>query len=299
MRLFRLNTSPRQAARRHTGRTRRSVLRKTAALMPVLPLLALSFSVAGGAAGPAAAADAIPAYAADVLYQMPDGSESTGRVVQSGPDMRMERNDGGRAMVQILRQGEGMMYMLDPARQVWFKVRTEPDPQAGSGAYKAPCGETMMSADLCRRLGTEVASGITAELWEIGPPGGADVSRILWDGTRQRALREQGPDGTVLTRTFQAMVEIEGRSAEHWAITLTRPGQPPESGAWYFDPELRVDLREEIPGGPTRSLRNIVVGPVDPAAFAPPAGWTEVEPPVARRAPGAGAPGAPVPPPAN
>ncbi len=293
MRLFRLKETLRQTIRRPEGPQRMRAMgepgaRRAAAL---LPLLALPLALPLTAAAPATAEGTIPAYAADVLYQMPDGSEFTGRVVQSGPDMRMERNDGGHAMVQILRLGEGMMYMLDPSRQVWFKVRTEPDPQAGTGAYRAPCDETRATVT-CRRLGTEVTSGITAEVWEIGQPGSAEVSRILWDGTRQRALRQDYPDGTVLALAFQAMVEIEGRSVEHWAVTLTSPGQPPRAGAWYYDPELRVELREDIPEGPTRSLRNIVVGPVDPAAFLPPAGWTEVAPP----APGAGAP---MPPSAN
>ena len=259
--------------------------------------VALAFLVAAYAAAPVAAQNSIPAYAADAVYRTPEGTESTGRVVKSGPDMRLEFTEGGRAVVQIIRRAEGRMYVLDPASRSYFTVQGEPDPQAGTAAYEAPC-DPNVTAMTCRFLGNEVTSGITAELWEIGQPGDpTQVSRILWDGARHRALRQEYPDGTVMALAFQAMVQIEGRNVEHWVITVTVPGQAPLSGAWYYDPELRVELREELPTGETRSLRNIVVGPVDPASFAVPVGWSEVSPP-GPGGPGDGT-GVPMPPTAN
>lgn len=243
----------------------------------------------------------IPAYAADAVYRAPDGTESTGRVVKSGPDMRLEFTEAGRAVVQIIRRAEGRMYVLDPASRSYFTVEGEPDPHAGTAAYEAPC-DPNLAGMTCRFLGNEVTSGITAEVWEIGQPNDpTQLSRILWDGARHRALRQDYPDGTVMALAFRAMVRIEGRDVEHWAITVTVPGEPALAGAWYYDPELRVELREELPTGESRSLRNIVVGPVDPAAFAVPAGWTEVSPP-GPAAPGRGPgsrTGEPMPPTAN
>ncbi len=260
-----------------------------ALLIPVLsPVLAVS---------PATAQTLIPAYAADAVYRTPDGTESSGRVVKSGPDMRLEFTEGGRAVVQIIRRAEGVMYVLDATSRSYFKVQGEPDPQAGSAAYEAPCDQSV-TAVTCRFLGNEVTSGITAEAWEIGQPGDpSQVSRILWDGARHRVLRQEYPDGTVMALSFKAMVQIEGRNVEHWIISVNVPGQAPLAGAWYYDPELRVELREELPSGEVRSLRNIIVGAVDPAAFAVPAGWTEISPPQPP-GPGGGA-GVPMPPKAN
>ncbi len=266
----------------------------------VLTGVARAFFVAALSAAPiapAAAQNSIPAYAADAVYRTPEGTESTGRVVKSGPDMRLEFTEAGRAVVQIIRRAEGRMYVLDPASRSYFTVQGEPDPQAGTAAYEAPC-DPNVTAMTCRFLGNEVTSGITAELWEIGQPGDpAQVSRILWDGARHRALRQEYPDGTVMALAFQAMVQIEGRSVEHWVITVNVPGQGPLSGAWYYDPELRVELREELPTGEVRSLRNIVVGAVDPAAFSVPTGWTEITAPQPP-GPGSGT-GVPMPPSAN
>lgn len=274
---------------------RRPIVGKTIA--GHLTAVALACLVSAQATAPVAAQNSIPAYSADAVYRAPDGTESTGRVVKSGSDMRLEFTEAGRAVVQIIRQAEGRMYVLDPATRSYFTVQGEPDPQAGSAAYEAPC-DTTAPGMTCRFLGNEVTSGITAEVWEIGQPDDpTKVSRILWDGARHRALRQEYPDGTVMALTFQAMVQIEGRNVEHWAITVTVPGQAPLSGAWYYDPELRVELREELPTGETRSLRNIVVGPVDPSAFLVPAGWSETSPP-GPVGPGRGT-GVPTPPSAN
>ena len=258
---------------------------------------ALAFLFSALALLPAAAQNSIPAYAADAVYRTPDGTESTGRVIKSGPDMRLEFTEAGRAVVQIIRRAEGRMYVLDPASRSYFTVQGEPDPQAGAASYEAPCDPNVTTV-ACRFLGNEVTSGITAEIWEIGQPGDTtQVSRILWDGARHRALRQEYPDGTVMALAFQAMAQIEGRNVEHWSITVTVPGQAPLTGAWFYDPELRVELREELPTGEIRSLRNIAVGAVDPGSFTVPAGWSEMSPP-GPPGPGTGS-GVPMPPSAN
>jgi len=220
-----------------------------------------------------------PAYSAEALYRAADGSENSGRVLKSGPDMRLEFTQAGRPVVQIIRRAEGVMYVLDPESQSWFEVRGTPDPDAASQGYAPPC-EHDAQGTTCRFLGTETTSGVTAEVWEIGQPG-QPATRILWDGARHRALRREFADGTVLALAFVAMEQIGGRRAEHWAISLATPGQPPAAGHWYYDPELRVELREELPTGELRSLENIAVGAVGAGAFTVPEGWAQIAPPQA------------------
>ena len=291
MRLFRTLA----AVRRAPADRGRSIwpLRATARGSALLATLAIL------AAAVAPAQTAIPAYSADAVYRAPDGQESTGRVVKSGPDMRLEFTENGRSVVQIIRRAEGTMYVLDPATQSYFKVQGLPDPNAGEAVYVPPCDLEDPSIT-CRFLGNEVTSGITAEAWEIGQPGqpgqAGQSSRILWDGARQRALRQEFSDGTVMALTFKAMEQINGRSVENWAITVTSPNQQPKSGSWYYDPEIRVEIRESLPSGEMRSLENIFVGTVDPGAFTVPAGWAEVAPP---QAPAPGGSGVPTPPSAN
>ncbi|GKY87497.1 hypothetical protein [Sinisalibacter aestuarii] len=263
MRLRRNPTARPAIARVSARRWRRRALAGLAAVM--LPALALAQS-------------APPAYSADAVYRAPDGSQSTGRVIKSGPDMRLEFIQGDRPVVQIIRRAVGVMYVLDPASQSYYEMRGTPEPDVNETAYAPPCDQAAQ-AGACSFIGTETTSGITAEIWEMGQPGQA--IRILWDGARKRALRQEFPDGSVMAMRFEAMEEIAGRQVEHWSITVTGAGQAPMGGHWYYDPELRVELREELPSGELRSLEHIAVGAVDPALFTVPAGWSQIAPPQA------------------
>ena len=128
-------------------------------------------------------------------HQLPDGTECRrGVVVKDGPDMRLEYTENGRQVVQIIRRAEGIMYMLDPAQQSYFEVRGEPSPDPTGVGYMPPCEHNDPTIS-CTLKGTEITSGITAEVWEIARPGPAQVSTILWDGARHRALRQTFPDG--------------------------------------------------------------------------------------------------------
>lgn len=215
-----------------------------------------------------------PPYSAEAHYRAPDGTTSVGKVVKSGSNMRLEYTRAGQPIIQIIRRADGVMYVLDPTQRTWFEVRGAPDPNAGQAGYVPPC-DTGAQGATCTLIGHETTSGITAEVWEIGQPGQA-ASRILWDGIRQRALRQESPDGTVLAMKFVAMEPLAGRRAEHWQISLSVPGQPEAEGQWFYDPELRVELREELPSGEVHSLENIAVGGVSADAFTVPAGWRQI-----------------------
>jgi len=237
-----------------------------AGLLALAPLAALAQATAS-----------VPAYSAEAVYVTADGTQSTGKVVKSGADMRLEFTDQGQAVVQIIRRAEGVMYVLNPAAQTYMVIRGAPDPNAAAQGYTPPCQQNTPGLT-CQFVGNEVSSGITVEKWQIGQQG-QPGSTILWDGARKRALRQDFPDGTVMAMAFKAMEQVNGRNAEHWTVTVTAPNQPPQTGDWYYDPELRVEIREVSTNGEQRSLQNIVVGPVDPAAFTVPAGWTEIAPP--------------------
>lgn len=253
-----------------------------------LGALALIVGLAGAAQ---AQSSPPPAYTATAVQTMPDGTTTTGTVVKSGPDMRLEYDENGTRVIQIIRRAEGAMYRLDPAQQTFFVIQGAPSSDPTGAGYMPPCqdGDPTLT---CTLKGTEVTSGITAEVWEIAMPGVPGTTTILWDGARHRALRQTSPDGSVMQMSFQAMVNMSGRNVEHWAVSFEAPGQPVQTGAWYYDPELRVEVREDMLNGAVRALENIRVGPVDPSLFEVPAGWRQVQVPQAPMPPaGAPAPG--------
>jgi hypothetical protein len=71
--------------------------------------------------------------------------------------------------------------------------------------------------------------------------------------------------------------ETNGRQTEKWSMQITRAdGQQMTSYQWY-DPELKIAIREEMQGGFVRELKNIKVGKQDAKLFKVPSGYKQVE----------------------
>ena len=240
----------------------------------------------GGAAARAqqqpVGADGPQSYSATAYQSAPGQPETRGRIEKSGQNLRLEFTSNGKPVVQIMRPGDGLMYILDPQTRTYMEIRGEAVPATATDGYVSPCPD-QLPGDRCRMLGHDVVDGIDVERWAITTRPGSKPLVILWDSTRRRALRQDFPDGSATVMRFREMAEIDGRSAEHWSIEVTAPGQPPRYGDWWFDPHLRLVLREDLPGGGSRRLDDIVTGPVDPADFAPPRGWTKRTPPPPER----------------
>jgi len=214
-------------------------------------------------------------YTATAISQVAGQPEQSGKIVKSGVNMRLEYTRNGEKIVQIILPTMGLMYFLDPTTKTYSKIRGQAVSEESVTGYKSPCPPTPNTR--CERIGQAVTSGIQAERWLISTQGqrGGPVD-ILWDPARRHALSEKFPDGAKMLMSFRAMETVAGRSTERWDVTVTRPGQPEIKGEWWFDPDLRVVVRQSIPGGENRRLDNLVVGPVDPALFAPPQNWKEV-----------------------
>ncbi len=218
------------------------------------------------------------AFSATAVQTLPDGSEQVGRITKSGQNMRLERIMDGQTSVQIMRGAEGIAYLVDLQNQTYAKIMDASVARAVSGA-SSPCPpvDEMQAAGLsCERVGEGRVSGIITQSWELRMQQSGDVIRVEWDSGRRRALSQSWPDGSSMVMTFLAMQDIEGRAAEYWSSSIKTPGQPAELGGWWFDAALRVVLREKLPGGIMRQLTDIVVGPVDPAEFWPPEGFSAV-----------------------
>ncbi len=250
-----------------------SPLKSTLTTTAMAAVLLVSFSSLASGQGVAP-----PSYTATAVHQRPGAEVSNGVVIKSGANMRLEYTEAGRNVVQIIRRAEGLVYFLDPSQKTYMEISGEPSTDPNGVGYMPPCKEGD-GHTVCKFAGNEMISGINAELWEIGQPGQDQTTKVLWDGARHRALRQAYPDGSVMKMAFRAMETLAGRTTEHWTITIEVPGQPAQSGEWFYDPELRVEVREVMPGGEVRSLENIQVGPVNAALFEVPAGYTRLDMP--------------------
>lgn len=223
-------------------------------------------------------ASASQSYSATAIHSLPSQDETTGKIIKSGQNMRLQFQQNGKAVIQILRPTDGLMYILDPAAKTYIEIRGAAVPVTATNGYTSPCPKQQRLAR-CVRTGVDTVSGIKVERWELAAEQGTKPVVMLWDSTRRRALRQTYADGSAMSMSFKEMVPVNGRMTEHWAIKITAPDQPENSGSWWFDPELRVVVLEELPGGEIRRLENITVGPVDPALFLLPDGWVKQAPP--------------------
>lgn len=216
-------------------------------------------------------------YSATAIHSVPGQPETSGMVIKSGENMRLEFEQNGQKVIQILLPQQGVMYILEPLTKTYLEIRGQAVPAtAGSGAA-APC-TAQSNLSLCKRIGADTVSGIQVERWLLAQQPQSKPITVLWDPTRRQALRQDFPDGSSTAMRFQAMQDLNGRSVEHWTIETLSPGRETLTGGWWFDPELRVVVREELPGGEIRHLDNIMVGPVDASAFQVPQGWQERDP---------------------
>jgi len=217
-------------------------------------------------------------YSAQAIHALPGQPETYGSIVKSGQNLRLEYEEAGRRVIQILLPTAGAMYVLDPAAQTYIEYLGPAVPVTDVEGYASPCPNQKPSQS-CQHVGDDIISGVKVERWALasGEPGKPLV--ILWNSPRRRALRQDFPDGGSMVMAFQAMQDLNGRATEHWIITLTGADNKISTGDWWFDPDLRVVVRETLPSGETRRLENITLGPVDPALFQVPRGWRKIEAP--------------------
>lgn len=226
------------------------------------------------ASGPLAAqqSSTISSYSATAIHAAPGQPETSGIVIKSGENMRLEYEQNGQKIIQILLPEQRAMYILEPVSRTYFELRGQAVPDTIGAGTATPCDDQSGLA-LCKRVGSDTVSGISVERWLMAANPQTKPLSILWDPTRRQALRQDYPDGGSMVMRFKSMQTLNGRAAEHWSIETSTPGNDLKTGGWWFDPELRVVVREELPDGAVRQLVNIIVGAVDPVAFTIPQGW--------------------------
>jgi len=213
-------------------------------------------------------------FTAETVQTAPDQPDRMGTIIKSGQFMRLEFEQNGQPIIQILRPTEGKTFILYPDTRSYFEQDIPAQPEEFLESYTPPCPAEAEAGGLqCTRIGLEMFQTIPVERWHIGTTGDSGQMLILWDPTRKRALRQEMSDGTLVQMSLLDMQVIEGRNAEHWVTEVSRQGEVSLRSEWWYDPELKLILREALPGNTLRRLQNIATGPVDPALFTVPDGW--------------------------
>lgn len=199
-------------------------------------------------------------FSADAVQSVPGRPSMNVKMFISKKAVRTESLMNGSTVVEIVYPNEKRRVLLNQHRKTYIEQKSN-----NSNAVKnkkissSPCDGLINMK--CKKLGNEKVNGRNAVKWEMTAQiNGKNAKSLHWlDKKHHMPLRGQFPDGTVSTMTLLGKEKINGRNTEKWKFQATRPdGQSMESQQWY-DPKLKMVIREALPGGYVRELRNIKV----------------------------------------
>ena len=220
-------------------------------------------------------------FSAD-LYQKEQGKESTGRIYIGKGVMRNEMSQGGQTYIQIVDTNKSMGWMIMPAQQSYMERRL---PRGGSSIPTQPQKGNVnpcmgMQGAQCTKVGEEKISGRMTVKWDItfNWQGQTQKSTQWIDKERGIPLKQIQANGQQLERKMLGREKLSGREVEKWVMTMKGDKVGSHSIYSWYDPELKLALREEMPGGGVREVRNVKIGPQDPKLFTIPAGYKKITP---------------------
>jgi hypothetical protein len=199
--------------------------------------------------------------------------------------MRMEMTQQGREIVRISDQNRRMEWILFPDQQSYIEQGGSEGQGGGDAPAPLPSAESDPCAGMpgmsCRRLGQEDVSGRPAVKWEmVMTHEGKTLKGVQWiDAERGLPLKHEMPNGETMELKLVGNESIEGRQVEKWEMTTTLPNEQPSRTFQWYDPQLKLSVREEFPGGYVRELKSIRIAEQPDHLFTVPAGYTRMEMP--------------------
>lgn len=239
--------------------------------------VAAAFSLAVGLAPQAVQAEfAGVEFSADIIQSGPQGS-SEGKMFVGNNRMRMEMEQGGQKIVQIIDQERQVQWILYPDQHSYMEQQAP----AKSGQLAKPTASDPCAGipnATCAQMGNETVNGRQAVKWQVKiSHDGQELVSTQWiDAERNIPLRTQMQDGSGSELLILGQEQLGGRTVEKWEMRMTRAGQEPQSSYQWYDPELKIAIREEFPGGFIRELVNIKQGAQPAHLFNIPAGFNRI-----------------------
>lgn len=220
-------------------------------------------------------------FSAEAVQMMPMQAPMTAKMYVSKKAVRTESEVNGQSRIEIVYPNEQRRILLLPANESYMEQRGPENLKKVKAKKKFnPCAE--LSGAQCKSIGKETISGRATEKWEITKVVNGKPQRSLhWiDTKRQMALREFFANGAVSELKFIEKEKIHNRPTEKWQMQITSPdGRKVQTQQWY-DPELKMAIREELAGGFVREFKNIKVGKQAKHLFLIPKGYQKIELPM-------------------
>ena len=207
-------------------------------------------------------------FSAEAVQIIPGRPSMNVKMFISKNAVRTESMMNGNTVVEIVYPKDKRRVLLNQNRKTYVEQKAQNSNAAKvKKIARSPCNGIENAT--CKKIGKEKINGRDAVKWEMTVQrNGRDFKSLHWlDKKYHMPLREQLHDGTVSTMTMSGKEKINGRNTEKWKLQAVHPnGQKMESQQWY-DPKLKMVIREELPGGYVRELRNIKVAKQNKSLF--------------------------------
>lgn len=226
------------------------------------------------------AGDDVVEFSADAFQKGPQTPSIKARMFVGKMRVRKEYTSNGQPLVEIFDAKKQHAVLLMPAQHVYMERQGNvAGVMSNTDKTTNPCrGQKQAS---CKKLGRESVNGRTADKWQmLMRRDGKEMTALYWiDSERNMLIKQVLPDGTTTEMRLTGKEKVNGRDTEKWEMTATNPqGKTMRSLQWY-DPELKIAIREEMPGGYVRELKNISVASQPDTLFEIPAGYTMIRQP--------------------
>lgn len=215
-------------------------------------------------------------FSADAVISTPQQPVRQTKLYVSEKAVRSESVIDGQALVEIVYPQEGRAILINNSLRS-YKERMFVS-QSGKESTNSPCDQ--ITNAVCQKLGDEEIDGHKTEKWQlVSESRGQKLRTLHWiDVKRKLAIREFFPDGSFSELKMMEKQKINGRDTEKWQRTLSRPdGATIKSYQWY-DTEMKIAIKEEMPGGYVRELKNIEIIKQPDSLFVVPVDYKKIEP---------------------
>lgn len=202
------------------------------------------------AAGSAAAGWFGADFSAEIYEVSPQGQIVQGWMFVGQGKVRTEMTVHGNTRIEIIDPEKGLAWLLEPSTNSYRERLVQK--RAATEADDNPC--TGLVSASCDYLGEEMLNDRASRKWRIGING---RQQIQWRDSEHRFPVKIVANGrSLMEMQFLGPDTIASRKVESWlAIQYTTQGTL-KAKLWY-DPQLNIAIRQQMPNGVMRELRNI------------------------------------------
>ncbi|HED35592.1 MAG TPA: DUF4412 domain-containing protein [Gammaproteobacteria bacterium] len=197
-------------------------------------------------------------FSADAVMTIPGQQKTISKLFVGNNVVRTEVNTQNGLMVDIVFPLQGKLIKINTDLKQYVEIPIE-SKSADEMKKINPCNR--MQHATCTQLGEENINGRSTQKWQIiSIQQGKNVRTLHWiDVDRQLAVREFFNDGSMAEMTLEKIETINNRKTEKWVRKISRPDGSIISSYQWYDPQLEISIKESLPGGYTRELKNIKI----------------------------------------